>query len=349
MYKNQIYLNYLIMAAVGVLGLIVVLFHISYDLRNYYLFSVLFMVMIVANKLLVGNVSLIDIVSNLFLVGVIGTMLIVRWSVLQGAFMFYITFIVLTLQFLLGHSATVLSHSSNNYVSVLIILMAILYYCPFDWNGRNLRLIDLLPAVFGFFLSVLAAGRGGILSSGILMVFVFIKYSLKKTESPLKRLIAIICVIAVVGAVLVFDADILLQGFLNLGNFQSKGTSSSIRYSIWGEYIHTALANPKNLIFGAPLKSIKIIQPFGGNVHNSFLQLHAMGGIFVVLLFLVYLIRAVVLYIRNRQFFILSLLVVLIIRGMTDKFIFGQYGMPVLMFLILYPLAEQDEIERILR
>ena len=34
---------------------------------------------------------------------------------------------------------------------------------------------------------------------------------------------------------------------------------------------------------------------------------------------------------------------VFVLRGMSDKFIFGQYGMPIMLFLVLYPLIERQK------
>ena len=75
------------------------------------------------------------------------------------------------------------------------------------------------------------------------------------------------------------------------------------------------------------------------NTHNSFLQMHALYGIIPFICFGILALRAAWFYFKNGLHMHLGLLFALFVRGMTDKFIFGQYGMPLMMYFVLLPLV----------
>ena len=122
--------------------------------------------------------------------------------------------------------------------------------------------------------------------------------------------------------------------------FEDKGMDSS-RVDIWNAYFGKACENPINFLFGAPIQEIPLISSFEGNCHNSFIQLHAYNGVFMFAVFFFMLYKSVKKYYKFKVFLLLVILLTMFVRGMTDKFIFGQYGMPIMLYLVAIPFGCQ--------
>ena len=332
LYDSQIEICFLLLAFTGIFGLLVIWNDGLLRLDRMVFFYLVFITMITASMFISHNLGIVDLATSVFLVGITGLMLMFPWSEKQGAAAFYIAFALMLLR-MFQHTETVLQIGSDNYVSILLILMAALYYLPYEWNGKKLGLVSLIPAFLTFFLSVLAAGRGGILTSAIMLAGVLGIYVLSAIPNRQGRVLAVIAM-AAVGAVAVLVGLKVMSG---LGDFKSDGFSNAIRFTMWKQYIHSALSSPKYLLFGYPLNRIAVIARFNGNPHNSFVLLHAIGGILPFVLFFIYFVKAGFYYLKNKNYIALLMLLVVFVRGMTDKFIFGQYGMPVLIFLVMYP------------
>jgi len=333
LYSSQIEISFLLLAFTGLFGLLVIWNNGLLRLDRMVVFYLIFMTMITAGVFIGGhNLSLIDLASSALLVGITGLMLMFPWNEKQGAVAFYIAFAFMLLR-MIQHSETVLQVGSNNYVSILLIIMAALYYLPYEWNEKKLTIISLIPAFLTFFLSVLAAGRGGILTSGMMLAGIIGIYVLSHISNRQGRMIAVACMIVAAAAVVLIGMKMISR----LGDFGSDGFNNAIRLTMWKQYIKGALSSPKYLMLGYPLGKIATIARFNNNPHNSFVLLHAIGGILPCILFFVYFIKAAVSYLKNKNYIALLMLLTIFVRGMTDKFIFGQYGMPVLVFLILFP------------
>lgn len=333
LYDSQIEISFLLLAFTGVFGLLVIWNGGLLRLDRMVVFYLIFMTMITAGVFIGGhNLGLIDLVSSALLVGVTGIMLMFPWDEKQAAAAFYITFALMLLR-MMQHAETVLQIGSNNYVSILLILMAALYYLPYEWNDRKLTIVSLIPAFLTFGLSVLAAGRGGILASGLMLAGLICIYIFGVIKNRQGRIIAMAAMLAA-AAVVVLAAGKLMS---SIGDFKSDGFTNAIRINMWTQYIRGALSSPKYLLLGYPLKKIALIARFNGNPHNSFILLHAIGGIIPLALFFLFFVRSAIFYLKNKSYIALLMLMVVFVRGMTDKFIFGQYGMPVLIFLVMYP------------
>lgn len=340
MYNGNIVINYIIMAGAGSFGLLTIWRHHVNELRAYHLFYFVYFLSIIVCSLVSHNTSLIDLSTSLFLIGITDLMLLHRWSEKLGAIAFYIMFFLLLYR-ILGPDLRVLSISSNNYISVLILLADAFYYIPFEWNGRSLGLKELLPASLSFVIAVIAAGRGGILSTGILLSGLVLMRIFQITASKRMHFFAIVAIVFSLIIIQTVDES-FFSHFSHFGKFATEGANSSIRVQMWREYFFAITSSIKYLVFGYPLREIFIIARYNGNPHNSFIFLHAIGGIFSFLLFIMFFVRSVLKHIKNKHFIMLLLLIVLVTRGMTDKFIFGQYGMPVFVFLLLYPFCNFD-------
>ena len=87
---------------------------------------------------------------------------------------------------------------------------------------------------------------------------------------------------------------------------------------------------------GAPLDQCMHINAFENNTHNSFIQLHAYSGVFSSIIVLFLIIRAELYYWKNNLSLHFLMMNIIILRAMTDKFIFYQYGFPIFMYFLFY-------------
>lgn len=334
---------------VGVLGVLMAFFSRKYKLDNILAFILLYGLTLVINWITIGNITFSDIMVNVLLVGITLVMLINRWTYWEGIIIFYATALAV-LYALNTRTVLRIFGSSNNYISVVLILAVSFYYIAVENDGRKIKLYDLLPALICFFLSVLAEGRGGILSTAVLVALMLFLYMRTVANKRARRSIIIILILFLVGVVLLIRNVDLLDTFMSLGKFGTRGANNSDRAIIWGSYFAKMRESIGYILVGAPLRDISIISLHGGNCHNSFLQLHAYNGLLMFIVFIVMLVRAFIYYWKNQQFVKVAVLAVLVLRGMTDKFIFGQYGMPIMLFFVLYPLIarKQETNERIL-
>lgn len=333
-----------VLLVVGCLGLIYVWKKNTYRFLPFHIFSIVFIVFTAINMMITGNLDLMDYFASILLLGVTAMMLSYRWEVRHGAITFYVTAALMVLGYI-RDSENILTISSNNYVSVLLVLSVAMYYIPFEWNGRKMQVFDLIPAFLTFVLSVLASGRGGMISAALLLVCIIAIYFMDKLKVYSKVVLIFIIAIGLFVGIEVAFGGILTDKIMSLGNWKTKGVASNSRLRLWRAYWNKSIESPLYFILGSPLSDIPYAMKFNRNCHNSFIQLHAYSGIFSLIIMFVYMIRSAVLYIKNHHLILFSMLLVLFVRGMTDKFIFAQYGMPMMLFLIIFPLLGRNKSE----
>lgn len=328
--------------AAGIIGILMVLFSRKYRLDKIVLFFLFYGITLVFNWMIVGNISFNDLAVNGFLIGITFIMLIHQWTYRHGSFIFYVSAAIMAYEMNASAVRRILV-SSTNYISILMILAAAFYYASIELDGRKMRLIDILPAAICFSISIWARGRGGILSTAILLTLMLVIYMQTLVDKRARRAVLFFIVLLAIVALLIIQDVNILDSFMSLGKWDTRGADNSERILIWGDYISKVQESFVFFLFGAPLKDIPVIYSAGENCHNSFLQLHAYNGIFMFFTFLVLLIRSLIFYWKNRRFVSLAMLATIVIRGMSDKFIFGQYGMPIMLFFVLYPIIAKQQ------
>ena len=319
----------------GAVGLWVTLKHADRygDLLFFY---GIYMVSLVLSLLVTGNTDRNDVITSLCLLGMTSLMLFRRWSFRAGAVGCYVSLLAIAFAFM-TRTRTHIFSSSNNYVSIMLLLSAAFYYIPLEEEYHRTRLIDLVPAGICFLVSVWASGRGGILAAGILLGLMMVCYLRSVTGKNPRRIVALCLLVLAALVFLLVSNTSVSRWFFSLGKWQRKGANTDDRMEIWGSYLSEAFGSLSYFLFGAPLRDIPVVHLVGDNCHNSFLQLHAFNGIGMFLLYMVMLVWSFGYYIRRKQYIIVSILATLVIRAMTDKFVFGQYGMPVMLFFVLWP------------
>lgn len=325
---------------VGMIGLLLLFLGKKMDRNMVLIFLVVYLITGLVNCSIIGNIGYQDLVSDMLLFGIMFVMFAYPMTYMQGIIAFYGSVAVFFYGYLTNSNTVNFLTSSRNYISVLLILVASLYYIALQNAEREIKLIDLLPAFFCFLLSIWATGRGGILSSFVLLALVTLYYAKNYAKHSTKRYLLLGLIIMLVVVYLLASNVNLLDSFMNLGKWSSRGTDNTTRGLIWGSYFEKLRGNFLYVLTGAPLNQISIIHAYNNNTHNSFLQLHANNGLIMFAMFFVLMIRSLVYHKKNEKELLAIITITIVVRGMTDKFIFGQYGMPIMMYLVLYPYVK---------
>lgn len=231
-----------------------------------------------------------------------------------------------------GLHTEVYFRSTNNYVSCLLLLPTTVYYSLLEYRGER---IPKFPALIVFVLSVLAMGRGGILSTGILLTGVLF-YSLKNFR-PVYRVF--VSMLMVISAVVVVH----ISSFWEIANkFERLGMSDNGRFDIWTQYLDSAFTNHLYFWLGARFKDLPIVIFYEGNLHNSFLNIHAFNGM-IMFIFIVCLYFHTIFYaIRHKRVILLTCMISLFCRGATDRLLWGAstVGTPFMLFFLIIPYVD---------
>ncbi len=227
---------------------------------------------------------------------------------------------------------------SNNYVSILLLSPAVLYYAVCSARRRN---CSLLPAAIICILSFLMGGRGGVLSTGILLMGVILHKYFKERESRRERVILGIILCIVLVPMLVYGMMSIFQDETSdlyiVERVTRLGMDGGQRLDIWSEYITDMGQSWQYLLFGVKQDIIINAQQFAGNLHNSFLFVHAYLGIIGFVVFVGLVIRAFWKSIQSGKWLYFCTLFTFAFRGFTDH-VFGSNRISAIMIaLVLLP------------
>lgn len=330
----------------GLIG-IALLFFIKIP-NNYILLIslILFIITGLINCIFINNTDYSELVSDVLYIGIVVVMIVFPMTFAQGFVTFYLTSAVFLLGIATGAETQTFLTSSGNYISILIILAEALYYISIQTSEHRFTLLDILPALLGVIISVWAKGRGGILSCLAMLFLIIVYYAHNYATKDSKRFLIVSTVFLIMIACVSFKSINLMESFLSLGKWSSRGFDSSGRDLIWGSYFGKMKESIIYILNGAPLREIPIIQSFNNNTHNSFLQLHATNGLIVFSLFAAFAFFSFIHYIKHRQYLFAIVLFTMLLRGMTDKYVFGQYGMPIMLYLVLEPYFDAYILQR---
>ena len=319
----------------GSCGLIGMMKYSKVRRRGIISFMIVYFIMGLINCMIIRNIEIRDLANDALLFGVLFLMLLYPMNLCQGTIFYCVSMVPFVFTYFTGRAAKDILTSSGNFVSVLVIISTCIFYISVYNSRKEFLLIHLIPAALCFFLSVWARGRGGILGSTVLLALMvaYYLYVYIRRGGSLRAVLLWFVIILICGYLFIRNIN-LIESFMSLGKWSSKGTDNTDRIGLWRDYFSKAWESVVYLIGGAPFRQIPSIQAFGNNTHNSFLQLHATNGLPALGMFLFLLVRAICRQIKKKQLLLAILITALFVRGMTDKFIFGQYGMPVMLYLV---------------
>lgn len=278
------------------------------------------------------------------------TVALIRTCLWKGCVFFYllIIFIYYSWKIVLGYlpDDIMISTLSRNNISIYILLFCALYYISFNKKNKG----NYIIALVGFVICLWSGSRSGIYSSIILLVGVVtteierlkkLKEGIKKIRYLLMQLAAIICMVVIVHFVInnsnFLDSVFYMFRIKNSNNAFGEGIIYDIRFMIIRDYLNSVLYNMKNFFWGAPYKTIDLIQWLQGNPHNMYISLHSHFGLLGFVLIVFYSIFSLLFFLKaNRLYFFVFLSI--LVRGFSDNAgFFGIYD-PIVFYFIFYAI-----------
>ena len=295
-------------------------------------------VLSILNMVMIGNQNLIR--TGILLASFFLAVLLLNEEVDEKAFSVsvYVNALLIVFKILQqggGVKAQIYEVCSNNYVSILLLSPAVIYYAVCNARNKN---CSILPICCTTLLSFMMGGRGGVLSTGILLVGVFLHKYFRDKESRRDRVIlgvilcAVIIPIIVYGLIRIFssESDLYIVDRIN-----RRGMEGGQRLDIWAEYLTDLGVNWKYFMFGVDQSIIYWAMPFGGNLHNSYLFVHAYLGIIGFVVFICMILRAAYKAVRARKWLYFCTLLTFCFRGTTDH-VFGSNRITVVILALIF-------------
>lgn len=222
---------------------------------------------------------------------------------------------------------------SRNSVSWFVICISIIYYASVLIENRKL---DISCAFISFIICFICFGRSGLLISFLLLSLVCF---LRLDQSSYIYKVLLILASFLVLCALFYYLDYIFEFIETKTNF-SKGIESP-RSIINKEYLSNM--DTSGIFWGYDPNKIDMVVTLDGNVHNSYIYFHSRSG-FAMLFFFFAIFISIFKYMNTKYFwFIMSLIMLFIIRISVDIVAFpGPFD-----FVIFYLILSLRKINNI--
>ncbi|HEM2741473.1 TPA: hypothetical protein U1212_002237 [Streptococcus suis] len=202
--------------------------------------------------------------------------------------------------------------ASRNYISVFMIF-AMFLFCISDTRSKFALRNIFIFAIVSFMASVMAVGRGGIISTAFLLIITLLM--LFKGSSLQKRIL--LTLFSFVGIYfLMMNIDYVLDVYLVRFTNQNVSESNYERSYFVVTYLQTMLENPFYLLFGVSRQSLFQYRVL--NFHNSYLQFHFTYGLIPLITSAVLFRSSLKQLYSQRKFAIFALGLCFLTRAMLD-------------------------------
>lgn len=206
---------------------------------------------------------------------------------------------------------------SANQVSALMLPSCILLYID---NYRTGKTIGFMPAILTFIISVMCHGTGGIISAFILLLGVSYTRFINSNfiiKSSYFFVLIILCTILVYLFSVVFP---FFREFMQ--TFVSLNSGTEPRLGVILYYFETM--STFEYMFGNPNALNLYFKMYNLTSHNSFLSIHSILGIGIILAFVI-ILKAILHFLYNKHYFLVFLLLVLFLRASTDDLLYSGH------------------------
>lgn len=231
--------------------------------------------------------------------------------------------------------------TSRNYVSVFLLVA--IFACFVAAQKNNTRVPILLLLVL-FCASTVAIGRGGIISTFLLLVLtgLYRVFAKKNGAGSSLRIMGAVTIIFLAVVFIIMNPNYILTTYFPRLAGENTGGSNSERMQILMWYISSINASSiQEVLFG--LQPYELGGPFNRvewNIHNSYLQLFSETGLIGILIGAILLTKSVKWMINNKQFELLFFLIAFAVRSGTDYLFPGQIGDIVVIFYCFLPWSK---------
>lgn len=296
----------------------------------------------VINIVFVGNSTVNKQLYTLLSIGM--ALLFLNQKVDSGAFLLALLInaaIVLVRVMMDGPRGQIYISSTVNYVSVNLIYPMVLYYAVRE--SRKKKLI-IWPAVLVWVLCLVVQGRAGILFCSFFLFGLLFYIFCGRMKKAAKRTRIIWCcgvvlaIVAVIGLGVAFDVVHRVEIF---ARFAEYGLTGNGRGPIWMEYLTASVSSLKSFVLAPDLTTLVRAMHHDGNLHNSFMNVHAYNGIVMLAVVVAMCCWAVWYGVRNGRWIYLICFATFSMRGATDYVFWGSTGTPILLYFLFLPIVEQ--------
>ena len=289
----------------------------------------------ICNVHIIGNLNYIRlfILFLSFYVGLLFLHEAIESKTFLRIYVIYAIFVILMI-LVKGLGNPIFSYVSNNYASVYLMCPLLVYYIK---SERENRKIELYPAILFWIICGLTTSRMGVLTASFILGGLILNNTYKTNgRVGYKVLILVVLICAIPLGLYLLPS--LLNRYSNLyivQRFINMGLTSTARTRMWNEYIEL-LKNGKYLIFGAPTSEVYWAAKFyEGNVHNSFLTVHAYLGIVGFWGLIGLILKGLRYSVKSKQWIYFIMLVAFSVRSFSDH-VFGCNRIsPIILFLLL--------------
>lgn len=289
-----------------------------------------------------GNADFLDLLWIWSYIGI--AVLIYEFNISKKIFwgVAYIFLLVVLVFMFQGNAASeFLKVGSENNISAYTIFFVLLGYLAED-NNKGMRYI---PAFLTLAISLWTGSRAGILSAGVLIGCIFINNLFVVKKRRFSTFIKIsFFVFAGLWAANHFFGDYMLQFFEKINRYGN----TSVRTEIWLEYIRGVFGSFGNFLFGVNMTGANypLLNYYSGNIHNSFLMVHAKYGIIGALTVFMFMGRSTWKALRCKNALLVIVILVASVRMFFDWIAFpGLYDV-IFWLLVIYAIDKGNKNEK---
>ena len=225
--------------------------------------------------------------------------------------------IIYMLMYSVSGNASILFVGSRNYVNVCAIFITIVYTFLVYTQEKK---IVIVPSILTFLLCVFANGRGGLVSSLVLLVGLVL-VRLHEVKKKNLRYVLVLCVILV--AILAYQYVLNIYETSDVfERVRDKGLDDDARTMLWIDYLdHLDFSN---ILFCYDFSDNYLFQAFRNNPHNSYIKMHSIAGILFLVPISLFL-YSMVYGIFKKKWFYVVLMGCMLLRAYTDTFLMNYY------------------------
>ena len=231
---------------------------------------------------------------------------------------------------------------SRNYSSAYMLSLFSLYLIARFQNGK--KDVPWIESITTWFVCVISLGRGGIVSS-TLMIVLFMFYQVRNISSFHIKSKNIALVIAVLFISVLFWSERIeaIYGVANnyigrsMDFFEQRGMNSDSRNTIWGDYLMQVFSTPVSIVLSPTIGGTRALNTFSWNLHNSFLMLYARYSTFIFFIVFFLIIKGFTyLYFVRKNKLLSYTMIAILLRCCTDVVAFnGVLDITIYYFMFL--------------
>lgn len=304
-------------------------------LRNRYVICFLLTILLMlGNVIVIGNYEFIYIFIEIALYFGLALMIAQCNHSTRTSLIAYIIYVVFLWSriFSVGYPYnTIFLSSSRNYVSITLFFMMLPYYAACSKEKKS---PSFLVPLCSFVTSSYVLGRGGIITTGLLIVLTCVKNITLSSDKKTKRRYVLIGILVIASSVIIVrNTDFIAKFFFR---FSQEGyLIDASRNDMISDYFRKMVSSPIYFVFGVPKSQMINF----GNAHNTFLMVHRNSGILGLVITTVLITKSIKSMISHKDYDLFILSICILARSLSDWMFPNQLSGVMIWFLIIYALG----------